>query len=242
MPHIDWKNIDYRWHFVRRMESEFILDFLREIAPKRIADIACGDGQLSDLIVQATGAKVFGVDINRELVLNIRPSDCQGSTSNAFLVLGDVHSLSFFDECFDVAISNCSLEHFDHISSVLEEIWRILVPGGFLLGTVDSFTRKNTTKEMKQAHAQRFHVVQFFSKETLGALLEKHGFHEIRMKYYLSSYVSHLFFTFFSRRRFQGRLFETLSPLMFYISRFSDRFDREDAGGYGLAFSCQKLH
>jgi ubiquinone/menaquinone biosynthesis C-methylase UbiE len=242
MPHINWQNIGYRWHFIRRIEAEFILDFLGEKTPKRIIDIACGDGQLSDLVVQKKGAKVFGVDISRELVLKIRPSYCQRSPVNALLALGDVHALPFFDECFDAAICNCSLEHFDHVSRVLEEIWRILVPGGFLLGTVDSFTREDTTRTMKQVHAQRFHVVNYFSKESLEALLEKHDFCKITMQYYLSSFLSHLFFRFFSRRRFQGRLFEAFSPLMFHLSSFSDKFVKQHAGGYGLAFSCQKFH
>ncbi|MHC4104535.1 MAG: class I SAM-dependent methyltransferase [Planctomycetota bacterium] len=242
MPHINWNQISYHWHFIRKLESEFIIDRLSKTKPNKIIDIACGDGQLSDLIVQKAGLNVFGVDLNKNLVLNQRPSSCQKLIANAELSLADVHALPFYDGSFGAAVCNCSLEHFGNVSRVLSEIRRVLAPAGFLFGTVDSFTTKFVTPEMKQVHAEKYHVENYFSKQSLARLLEQHGFLKARMRYYLSSYISHIFFKFFSSRGFQGRLFETFSPLVYHLSKISDKFVGQDAGGYGLAFSCRKYH
>jgi len=240
MPRINWENIDYRWHFIRRLECEIILNSLKDIPSRRTIDIACGDGQLSDWVVQKTGARVFGIDINRNLVMNVRPRHDRESNTHASVLVGDVHALPFSSFRFGVVICNCSMEHFDHVSRVLAEIRRILAPDGMLVGTVDSFSRPNITEEEKQIHARRYHVVNYFSKASLTALLAEFGFGQIRMQYYLRSCLSQQFFRFFSRRGFQGRLFETFSPLMYHLAKISDRLAKSDSGGYGLAFACRK--
>jgi SAM-dependent methyltransferase len=75
-------------------------------------------------------------------VIDVSPSVVAEATQlGARFETGDVRSLRFPDESFDVVVSNSTLDHFAHadeIRDALVELHRVLAPGGMLLVSLDN--------------------------------------------------------------------------------------------------------
>lgn len=96
----------------------------------RVLDIGCGDGQYFRLIWPTT-TEVVGVDMNPEVAELGRQSGVYREVHVA-----PAHQIPEPDASFDHVFANCSLEHMDHLDSVLAEIHRCLKPGGTMLCSV----------------------------------------------------------------------------------------------------------
>jgi SAM-dependent methyltransferase len=107
-----------------------------------VLDAGCGYGRnLVHLLRE--GCQVFAVDANPEGVEHVRQlSDSLGSGLPAanFRVAG-LENIPFPDDLADVVICN-SVLHFardhDHFTEMLEELWRVLKPGGMLFCRIGS--------------------------------------------------------------------------------------------------------
>lgn len=105
--------------------------FSEEKLQKPVLDLGCGDGYFAS---HAFSEKIdVGLDINKKELFRAYRRGCYRE-----LVQGDATSLPFADNRFKAVISNCVLEHIDGIDKALEEIRRVLKPGGCLFMTVPS--------------------------------------------------------------------------------------------------------
>ncbi|MFX0066661.1 MAG: class I SAM-dependent methyltransferase [Candidatus Hermodarchaeota archaeon] len=99
---------------------------------KRIIDLGCGNGNHVVFFAEQ-GFDVSGIDISEEAIeiarawLNMRDL-------KADLQAGDIENIPCPDQSFDVVISHAVLDHipFEKAKKVMEEIKRILVPGGYV--------------------------------------------------------------------------------------------------------------
>lgn len=111
-----------------RFVADLGLPVVEWLAPRpgeRILDLGCGDGALTEALVE-TGAAVTGVDASDALLeaarargLNVRPMDG--------------HTLSF-DREFDAVFSNAALHWMTRPQEVIAGVARALVPGGRFVG------------------------------------------------------------------------------------------------------------
>jgi len=99
---------------------------------EHVLDLACGTGELTRQILEATpGAQASGVDIAPAMVERARSkllAHPQASVQRA-----DAHDLPFGDGTFDVVVSASTFHYFTHPHAVLEEVGRVLRPGGRLV-------------------------------------------------------------------------------------------------------------
>lgn len=101
-----------------------------EVAGKKILDIGCGTGDWSYLAAVCGAKSVDGFDIQEEMVQLSKQATSQFSTVN--ICVGDVMSMPYGDNCFDIAMSlyiTCML-HPKACVGHFKELYRVLVPGG----------------------------------------------------------------------------------------------------------------
>ncbi|MGI5836857.1 MAG: class I SAM-dependent methyltransferase [Chloroflexota bacterium] len=97
-----------------------------------LLDVGCGPGHLACRLAMAgPDLRITGIDISPAMIeLAARHAEEAGLGERLRFQLGDVESLPFPDEQFDLVVSTLSLHHWQHPSKGLQEIFRVLKPGG----------------------------------------------------------------------------------------------------------------
>jgi SAM-dependent methyltransferase len=96
----------------------------------RVLDLGCGDGRYFNLI-WPDAKDVVGVDMEPAVAELGRNSGVYRDVH-----VTAAHNVPEPDASFDHVFANCSLEHMDHLDTVLAEIHRCLKPNGTLVGSV----------------------------------------------------------------------------------------------------------
>ena len=99
------------------------------------ADLGCGAGYLVlEMARQAPGLRVTGLDLSDALLEDGRQAARQsGLGERVDFRLGNVEALPFPDRSLDLVVSTLSLHHWADPVGVLNEIERVLKPGGAYL-------------------------------------------------------------------------------------------------------------
>lgn len=132
----------------------------------KVLDVGCGAGFLSNRLAEE-GLQVTGVDLSEESIAVAQKFD---STKSVRYLAADAYRLPFADASFDVITAMDFLEHVEKPAQVVQEIGRVLKPGGIFF--FHTFNRnwlahiviirmvellvKNTPKNM--------HVIELFIK------------------------------------------------------------------------------
>lgn len=115
----------FRYHW------EVFSELIGERQPGRVLEVGCGRGSLSSHFA-ANGWTPTLLDTSPE-VLAIAADIFARNGHAARFVVGDANRLPFPAGGFDVVASIGLLEHFEDAAQTIDEQWRILVPGGWLL-------------------------------------------------------------------------------------------------------------
>lgn len=100
-----------------------------------LVDIGCGPGLLTSLIARRyPQLRVTGLDTSQEMLHTAAiNAAAQGLAPRLDFRLGDAGALQEAGASFDFAVSSLSLHHWSNPHQALDEIYRILAPGGQLL-------------------------------------------------------------------------------------------------------------
>lgn len=107
---------------------------VKEIAgtcPQHILDVATGTGDLAFLLYKKTKAAVVGVDIAENMLAIARKKQAAKAIPLTFLQ-ASAASLPFPDHSFDVVTVAFGVRNFEDLQQGLQEIHRVLKPGGKL--------------------------------------------------------------------------------------------------------------
>ncbi len=96
---------------------------------KDVLDVASGEGYGSDLLAQVANS-VVGVDIDADIVAFAKR---QYVRSGLRYINASATSMPFDDDSFDVVVSYETIEHLDGHKAFMDEICRVLRPGGLLI-------------------------------------------------------------------------------------------------------------
>jgi SAM-dependent methyltransferase len=117
-------------------EARGFATFLGKIIPLQgltMLDVCCGEGRHMRAFSDA-GVSCFGLDLSEVLLRKLR---AKGSSDVPPVARGDMRSLPFKSESFDICISMfTSLGYFEDSSEdldVVREVWRVLAPRGFFV-------------------------------------------------------------------------------------------------------------
>jgi ubiquinone/menaquinone biosynthesis C-methylase UbiE len=95
-------------------------------------DLGCGAGQLvMEIARKAPGLHMTGIDLSEKMLADARQSAQRlGLEDRVDFRLGNVEEIPFPDQSLDLVISTASLHHWTDPGKVLNEIDRVLKPGG----------------------------------------------------------------------------------------------------------------
>src|SRR6266702_223315 len=169
-------------HVCRFREAGTLLRWLGgDLRGKHVLDVAGGDGYWAGQ-ARRRGADAVSIDLARAKMLRGR-----GLTGAPALVEADALALPFADGSFDRVMSICAIEHVDDGGRALDEMARVLRPGGELAMSADALTLAENWPRLYRAHCERYHVKRTYTHEELTALLEARGLDVIAHAYQFRS-------------------------------------------------------
>jgi ubiquinone/menaquinone biosynthesis C-methylase UbiE len=179
---VDSADYDYRafdspiWlqRYWQRKRHEIILDFTGDSAA--VLDIGCGSSRIILDLKEAVG-----MDILFRKLRFLKPN-------HAKLVQASTFALPFKSESFDVVINSQVIEHIPEDPEIMNEMWRVLRPGGTLvLGTPD-YGRWSWValewmygKVLQGGYAHE-HITHY-TRQSLAELIRANGFEVLDCKY-----------------------------------------------------------
>ena len=142
---------------------------------EKVLELACGSGQLSFLLADKC-ASYMATDFSENMIREAKKKD-DGSVKGLSFEVQDATDIKYEDESFDVVVIANALHIMPDPDSAMEEIRRILKPGGILYAP--TFTQKEG-KEFKPwiqlISRLGFKTYNKWSHDDLVAFVEKHGF------------------------------------------------------------------
>jgi ubiquinone/menaquinone biosynthesis C-methylase UbiE len=144
---------------------------------RTLLDVGCGDGTFLSMILNKFDVTVSGIDISSGMIEKSKELlDCRAN-----LKVGDSEHLPWNDVSFDAITCIASFHHYPDPELVLQEIKRVLRPGGILL-IADPFTPNKMLRFFLNIIIKfsRSGDVRIYSRREMQELLEKCGFTMIK--------------------------------------------------------------
>lgn len=175
-------------HRERRAEGDFV--FVPERIPlfqeaigrgKRVLDLGCRSGALTRHFLE--GNEVVGLDVDPAALAKAAELGIEPVQANV------EERLPFGDGSFDAVVAGELLEHLQFPDALVEEIRRVLRPGGVFVGSVPNAFRVQTRLRFlrgKPPEDDPTHL-RMFSPDAMRALLA--GFGDVRIDFVGGRYV-----------------------------------------------------
>jgi SAM-dependent methyltransferase len=110
---------------------EVALVAVGETAPRDVLEVGSGRGELAERIRSEIGARVVALDQSEHMVALTAARGVEAQ-------VGDVQALPFADASFDCAVAAWMLYHVAGLDRALDELARVLRPGGRLVAVTNS--------------------------------------------------------------------------------------------------------
>lgn len=141
--------IDVKWR-------KKVVALVKATKPNRILDIATGTGDLAIMQSKAIPtAKVIGLDISAGMLEvgqeKVKSLKLEKSIE---LVLGDSENIPYEDNFFDAITVSYGVRNFENLNKGLQEIYRVLKPGGVFIILETSVPTKFPFKQGYQFHSK----------------------------------------------------------------------------------------
>ncbi|GHC76938.1 bifunctional 2-polyprenyl-6-hydroxyphenol methylase/3-demethylubiquinol 3-O-methyltransferase UbiG [Streptomyces flavofungini] len=120
-----------------RCRFEYFDRFIeRGWADKRVLDVGCGGGYTTEFL-HSRGCRVYGLDVSERLIASAR-KHAEETGRGIEYTTGSSDALPYPDASFDVITCLDVLEHVQNPAQAVQEIHRVLTPGGiFLYDTIN---------------------------------------------------------------------------------------------------------
>lgn len=134
-------NIAHKYDFLNRFLSLGIdkgwrktaINILAKHNPKKILDVATGTGDFAIATLKINPEEVIGVDISEGMLEVGKKKIADRGIKNIRLQYGDSEDLQFEDGSFDAVIVAFGVRNFENLNKGLQEINRVLRPGGIAM-------------------------------------------------------------------------------------------------------------
>jgi len=160
--------------YVDKTEKWLVFSMLRSRKGKAL-DLGCGTGNYT-VELYKRGFDVIGFDASEKMLEIARRK-----LPDVKFIKGDAYKLPFPDESFDVVLSVTMFEFIHQPEKVVNEIYRILKPGGeALIGTMNGKSLWFIFKRIKSIFVETaYRYARFYTPQELETLLKDSGFIEV---------------------------------------------------------------
>jgi SAM-dependent methyltransferase len=150
--------------------------FLRDdIAPgERVLDLGCGEGRLTAIAAEH-GAEVVGADVAEAALRRAR----EAHPGIRFELVPPHGPFPFADAAFDAVWASDVIEHVADTEQWVNEVRRVLAPGGRLLVTTPSVGPLRRALSPPDPRGQH---LRFYTRRSLRSLLQDMGFHPVAVR------------------------------------------------------------
>jgi SAM-dependent methyltransferase len=125
------------------------------------------------------GARVYGIDISEPTVIRARAA-FEHKPNGCHSTVADLRELPFHDASFDAIYSMGTIEHFGETQRAIEEMARVLKPGGRAIVGVpnryDPFLRPVFVAALHAMGLYAYGYERSYSRRALRKMLERAGF------------------------------------------------------------------
>jgi len=122
----------------------------------RYLDAGCGSGDYIPELLAREG-EVFAIDVAAQMISQAKARFCAfDTTEKLHLSQADVTNLDFPESYFDAIIAVGLIEYLSIDEPVLEELYRVLRPGGILILTVPNLASPFMTLDTMISHVKQF--------------------------------------------------------------------------------------
>ena len=129
---------------IYRRRHDAVLDWVDSLklpSGTRVLEIGCGAGLMSIALAQR-GFHVYAIDSVETMVEQARKLAFDAEFAGILTVdLGDVYSLTFEDESFDLVIAIGVIPWLDRVDLAIQQMARVTRPEGHVILTVDNWAR-----------------------------------------------------------------------------------------------------
>ena len=152
--------IDVKWR-------KKVVAIIGKSNPKKILDIATGTGDLAIMLADLHPDKIIGLDIS-EGMLNVGKKKIakENLSSIIEMLVADSESMPFNDNTFDAITVSFGVRNFENLDKGLQEIKRVLKPGG-------TFVVLETSVPTKFPYKQGYHFHTSVILPLVGRLFSK---------------------------------------------------------------------
>lgn len=147
---------------LQRFSGKHLMPWLPNRNDITVIDLGCGTGFFTDILA-GRYAQVIGVDISTKM-LNFAKENRNNDIS---WIEADAYTLPFADNSIDLIYSNLMIQWCDPITTVLDEVLRVLKPGGLFIFTT---LTDGTLFELRSSWAKvdnDKHVIDFKTHDEL---------------------------------------------------------------------------
>jgi len=134
------------------------------VKPEQILDIATGTGDFAIMLAENIPAKkIIGLDISKGMLEKGKEKVKKKGLENIIeMILGDSENLPFEDNSFDAATVGFGVRNFENLNKGLQEIHRVLKPGGIFVVLETSQPDKFPFKQLNKIYSK--HIIPLLGK------------------------------------------------------------------------------
>jgi ubiquinone/menaquinone biosynthesis C-methylase UbiE len=113
-----------------RHDYKYAFSIIKKIKPENLIDIGCGPGAfLSEVSRLFPDVQLNALDLSEEMIEETR----NRLSGKVIATVGDSENMPLEDEQYQVVTCNMSIHHYPHPQKAVNEMYRILKNGGYLL-------------------------------------------------------------------------------------------------------------
>lgn len=144
-----------------------VIRLVSDKQPLHALDIATGTGDLAISMAQKGIQNIVGLDLSHGMLeVAQKKIDAKNLKGQIKMVQGDSEALPFDENSFDAITVAFGVRNFEHLENGLNEIYRVLKPGGIFVVLETSVPTKTPFKQGYKIYSQRI-------LPTLGKLFSK---------------------------------------------------------------------